>query len=479
MERYIELAIFQAWLRGLNRDVIADEYGVSQGTVSNIIKNETKRLGRYDADSMRELARELRMHNMTPSNCVFGFRVYNILDKLKISEDNFNEFLTQIYDFSQKMNIKPEIVKDGLLEIAKISNDIPISELTDYFHRKREENENLEKENKKLQENIKILRTKESYVKKSISLALKDYNTTESNLAIFMNIKNKLEKFGISMEDTEKFANCVEGIKRTCDYSPLKVVEKYSDFKGFENEIEGKRERKEEWEKEIKELENRYSYYVDQLNLKSIKLQKLDELENLGFTIQDLKKFRGILIEISKEFKVQYEQIKERFFKYLDNYESIIALEDDFRKLANQIIFLQKEIEKKRDLQNCQDIAGTILKHLLYLGINEYDIVRIQMLIDQLVFDKRGDFQELNYSNDVWSIAKDLSSYSNLKLALERKEHDKKLLSKNDNSTYQDNSFFSILFIAISLSILNLGKQTSNYYELDKFSFKQKPKFDF
>ena len=55
------------------------------------------------------------------------------------------------------------------------------------------------------------------------------------NLDTFMETKNKLAKFGIINENTEKFTRCVQGIKEYSNYDPFKVIEKFSDSKYLRN----------------------------------------------------------------------------------------------------------------------------------------------------------------------------------------------------------------------------------------------------
>ena len=104
---YTEECIIQYWLRGDTRDKIAQAFEASQGTVSNIIAKFRKNLGSYVADALREFGKELRRQNMTADNCAIGFRVYKIIEKFKIPEAKLEEFLTSIFEFSQKMNINP------------------------------------------------------------------------------------------------------------------------------------------------------------------------------------------------------------------------------------------------------------------------------------------------------------------------------------------------------------------------------------
>src|SRR5215203_2203418 len=142
--RYLELSIIKSWLKGKTRDEIAEEYGKNQGTVSNIISRMRNSLGSYEADSIRELAKELREHGITPENCACSFRIFNVLENLKIPEIEIEKFLKPRYEFSQKMGIKAGLLNDVLLECARISNELPFSKMPNYLHALKEEIEQLE-----------------------------------------------------------------------------------------------------------------------------------------------------------------------------------------------------------------------------------------------------------------------------------------------------------------------------------------------
>ena len=101
--RYLELTIIRSWLKGKSRDEIALEFGKSQGTISNIISAFRNSMTRYDFDSMRDLAKELRTAVLSVDNCAVGFRTYNIITKLKIPENEIERFLTSAFEFWQKI----------------------------------------------------------------------------------------------------------------------------------------------------------------------------------------------------------------------------------------------------------------------------------------------------------------------------------------------------------------------------------------
>jgi hypothetical protein len=273
--RYLELSIIRAWLKGGTRDEIAIEFGKSRGTVSNIISKMRNELGNYDAESMRLLAKELREQGITADNCARGSRIFNILEKLKIPEAERERFLETMYGFSQKMDVKADILKDALLQFVKLSDESPFSDISKYLHEKNEEIKQLENKKQKLKEEIQtIVKEKIAYEEK-VRSSLKNARTTLVNIDIFVNTRDELESYGIHVEDTDKFARCLQGIRNYSNYAPFKVIEKFSDLKILENEIESKQKIKNDLEIDIKKLQETKFDYDNRLNLKYIKLKNL------------------------------------------------------------------------------------------------------------------------------------------------------------------------------------------------------------
>jgi len=416
LPRYFELCVIHAWLKGKTRDEIAEEFGKSQGTVSNIIAKMRNSLGRYDADAMRELAQELRELDMTPENCAIGCRVFKVLEKLKIPEGRIAEFLNEIFEFSQKMDINTEILREAIIEFIKISKEVSFSQVPSYLEEKREEIEQLENKKKNLEEEIQILEKEKSATEEKTSCSIKDANITLVDLELFVNTKNKLSRYNILVEDIDKFVRCVHGIRDYSNYDPFNVIEKFSDLNTLEIEIENNQKIKNNLEINIKKLKEKESEYDNRLNLKYIKLKNLDELEKIvGFSIQDLKKLKSILIEISLEHNnFNIEQVKGLFFELLEKIETRITLESENNRLLQVTGILQNQIKDKRHILRYQELVGPILKNLFDAGIGESEIIAIKALIDILLYASGNNMEKLN---DKREVINDLSSYSNLKLA--------------------------------------------------------------
>ena len=238
---------------------------------------------------------------------------------------------------------------------------------------------------------------------------------TEETLQDFMHVKKELEFHGISMQDQAKFVKCVVGIKKLCDYNPFEVVEKFVNIKDLEDGLKYTQLRKNDLETKIKMLKKTELDYEDRLNLNFIKLKNLEELENIGFSIRDLKKLKSALTELSMEHKLDFEQVKNQWFDDLDNYESKLSLGIENKHLLNQIIYHKNIIQKQRDIACSQILIGPYMKNLLSYGITELDVLTIKSLVDIILMTKDED---INNQNELQTVTKDLSTYSNLKSAI-------------------------------------------------------------
>jgi hypothetical protein len=49
------------------------------------------------------------------------------------------KFLETMYGSSQKMDLKPDILKDALLQFVKLSDESPFLDVPKYLHEKNEE----------------------------------------------------------------------------------------------------------------------------------------------------------------------------------------------------------------------------------------------------------------------------------------------------------------------------------------------------
>ena len=124
-------------LSGEQRDKIA-------GTITNIISEWKEEVGIPIANTLRELATELKRLNINALQCANGCRLLNIINTLGAQEDNIESFLTQILTLCRSKNIPPEVIVKVSAQIAALDQTIPFSQIPEYMQQKIKEKQNLE-----------------------------------------------------------------------------------------------------------------------------------------------------------------------------------------------------------------------------------------------------------------------------------------------------------------------------------------------
>jgi phage shock protein A len=94
-----------------------------------------------------------------------------------------------------------KILKEALIEIVKISQTMPISDIPIHLQKMRKEIEEAENKKKKLEEEIQILENEKLAKEEQVRSALRKANTLLFHLNNFIETKVKLAKFGIVIEE--------------------------------------------------------------------------------------------------------------------------------------------------------------------------------------------------------------------------------------------------------------------------------------
>src|ERR687896_679693 len=104
----IKSLVIQQWLQGLSRDTIAANNGISAGAVTNTVNEWGQALGSTTGTELRELAVTLKKVGINPAQCAKGFRVAIAMAKLGVKEEDFESFMSEIYNRCIDQGITPE-----------------------------------------------------------------------------------------------------------------------------------------------------------------------------------------------------------------------------------------------------------------------------------------------------------------------------------------------------------------------------------
>ena len=183
----VRASVIRDWLSGKPRDTIARDNVVSAGAVSNIVREWRDALAVSDADALRELGIMFRKLRITAQECAIGFRLAKILKDLGVDEENFGDFVSQVYNECMRIGLKPEYIASNINQILVLSSSTPLSEIPYYIQEKTDER-------RKLEEDIKKLRIDEEDARLKLMEALDEKKVSLAELDQFYPLKVELEK---------------------------------------------------------------------------------------------------------------------------------------------------------------------------------------------------------------------------------------------------------------------------------------------
>jgi hypothetical protein len=169
-----------------------------------------------DADALRELGIMFRKLGITGPQCALGFRLASILKDLGVDEDNFVDFVSQIYNQCKDMGFKPEYIAYNTKQIPDLSGSIQLSQMPDYIQEKTSEKQ-------KLEEDIKKLRDEELDARVELMTTLDEKKECLAELEQFSNLKVELDKLGISL-DIRRTVRVIQGLQKS-EYNAETIIE--------------------------------------------------------------------------------------------------------------------------------------------------------------------------------------------------------------------------------------------------------------
>ena len=162
------------------------------------------------------------------------------------------------------------------------------------------------------------------------------------------------------------------------------------------------------------------------LNYVKLKLKIFDELEIMGFNIPKLRDLFNLLNEIGRENDLTVDQIIDKFFDDVKNYEEVIGSRKEIDRLKNELKNLQIKTLKEKEKYIAYPTVIEAILRLAGSGINEQDIVKIDKILSMTDYYPNKDkplYKE--------TLIDDLQKYGNLKLTIKNlQEIEKDLKTK-------------------------------------------------
>ena len=421
----IKSGVIYEWLAGTTRDKIAEIYNISTGGVTNIINEWRIQIGGYIADDLRELSLSLKKAKLTPLQCSMGFRVAKIMQRLGITEEQFESFMTDIYNRCQRLEVSPDQIENYLKEIIKLSKIVFPSEIPNYLQTQKKEIENLQEINENLQQEISTSNIQKTILERKLNSLIDKSNISREAIAWYTNSKQELENAQISINDISLFSQCLS-ILKSQGYDVSKILKKFTEVKNIDDLQDFQQTTIDINRSNLEKLLIEANFLHEQINTHRLKLFQIKQLESMGFSLKEFKIIYNKINEIAREHNRDYGISVEKFLHDLDNYDDYLTLKDKVEILKQEISRLNTQISEQRMNIYAQQYIGSALQNLLKMGLSETDVLEINSILPSYGFDY--DNINKNILNKQ-SLITDLYKYRNIKLVIRENEIKKDELS--------------------------------------------------
>ena len=167
----------------------------------------------------------------------------------------------------------------------------------------------------------------------------------------------------------------------------------------------------------MNQLNQDINYRKGLLDSYRIKLDIVEELERMGFGINELRILYDTLMEIGRENNINnktFEQIKKEFFDDLKSYDEILGSRNERDRLQNEIKNLEMQLIKEKERYNSYPKVIESIERLSNTGIYEDDILTIDKIVSMSGISHHLYKDKRRYKHN---LIDDLQKYGNLKLA--------------------------------------------------------------
>lgn len=340
----IKSKVIQQWLQGLGRDDIARANSVSAGAVSNIIKEWKLKLGEYDAEAFRELARALKSNGLSPSQCAIGLRLTRILEGEGIDVEN--------------------------------------SDVEGYIRKKSVENKGLDDRRQELNRELSAITRDKVEAARSYHEILEKGNKAGQELSLFFEAKQELDKHNISIaQDLPRFAKMVKAISEY-RFDPLKVLNEFKDLLYYVAKKRALEIAADEAQKDLTRTKQENSLIQEAIRRRSFDLSVYDELDRAGLGAYELRRLLRTILSIAGKNGISYWQAVSKFFDDVETqYDSKLGFEAEKDRLNSEIQILKEK--RNEELGNLRDrpFIGPIISRLIQLGLTEDNILECSKML--------------------------------------------------------------------------------------------------
>jgi outer membrane murein-binding lipoprotein Lpp len=370
----IKEEVIRKWLNGEQRDKIASDMSLGAGTVSNIISQWKEEIGIPTANTLRDLATELKRLNINALQCANGCRLLNIVNKLGAQETNIESFITQIYRLCTSKNIPPEVIVKVSAQLAALDETIHVSQIPEYIQKKIEEKQYLEQE-------VKRLRETKVTAQSECDEALRSGKITIDTLHEYTHLRDYLEKSGLSIDHDEdkdnltKLTNVIYNLRHS-GYDAKTITKSLSNINSLQTREQELHSQVDAIEVRLKSAEQEYSATEEKLALSKQALAEYNQVHNMGFGLKELRLLKSIVMEISTSNNIKPYLAVKKFIEDIEGqYDNKLGFERKLNEMNRSLLLAQQQLHNISLEYSQKKDTNDKLAQLLAYGVTQDEII--------------------------------------------------------------------------------------------------------
>lgn len=220
----------QMWLHGIPRAQIADELGISEGTVVNIVEKYSR--NDYSLDMQRQLALYTKKTGIDIFGLASTLVFHNKIKVLGASGQGVTELLSELQKEVESRGVSCEQTVKAIADIAELSLQGTVS-LNKILEEIRERQAELKKVTTQLDDQRKNLETETTRTNE----ALKKNRLTMEDVDEYTEVRKILKEEGLTFDDLRKTSRAINSLKKE-KYSPKKIIETYSNITSAQEKLQ-------------------------------------------------------------------------------------------------------------------------------------------------------------------------------------------------------------------------------------------------
>ena len=223
---------------------------------------------------------------------------------------------------------------ENVKQLLILSESIPLWQIPQYIADKTTEKREIE-------EDIRRLHEQQSQTRRSLEIALKENKESITQLNKYCELKTRLEKTGMSMDDPELFAQALEGARKF-KVNPERVAILATNFDASSAMQAQLEQSVNSLKSKLEQVTNDCARAERLLAIHNLTISKYIKLEAMGFGLPMLTTLQDMINEVANANNIPHDVAVRKFLNDMaENFSPVLGYE-------GKLTAIKSEIEKKR-----------------------------------------------------------------------------------------------------------------------------------